>query len=203
MSKEKTEGQSEQDRIGQLEEMALKQGEQLADALQTIKVLQGLLVERLEAKMEPAQALDYNRQMESMHRDWAKRQDEFQEAQKKAAEAGKFKFMVCIFTVAAEHNQAQQIKQLKGASAAPWDCGVLPVHPWRLIGVDAENLEDAALKATAKYNKVQGIRRILDNGLEHTIYQVDEEGKPVNGELYAGLFRRQLSDVPVGGQLVA
>ena len=184
MSKDKTDAE----RMAELETMVLEQADQL-------KALRALLAERTEAKLEPAQIVLPNRdqEIEAKTQKWLRERAEREAADKRAIEAGEFKFMVCIFARSSERDQFMQIKQVHNGAPAPWDCSVRPTHPWLLVGVDAPDLETARLKAAEKYNRCKGIRR-LSGDVMHTIYQVDAQGRPVKNEEDLAKFRGQLAE---------
>lgn len=179
------------DRVAELEAMVLQQGEQISELLSTQKALQSLLSERVEAKITPATDRDkfksYVREQARLSDDWQKKHEQQQLAFKQAAEAGQWKFKVCIFSRQPEHDQFRNMD----VDTKPWECEALPAAPWATIGVDAPSLEAAMALAKEKYNRVMGIR---DPGQPHTIFQIDERGRVVDANRDAELFRKQIME---------
>lgn len=179
------------DRVSELESVVLQQGEQITEALSTIKALRSLLSERIEAKVTPKTDAEsfksYVREQERLSAEWQKSHDEFLAAQKRAAEAGEWKFKICIFSRQPEHDQFREMSP----EDKPWDCEVLPASPWATIGVDAPSIEAAIALAKEKYNRVMGIR---DPGQPHTVFQVSDKGKVVAVARDAEAFQRQIME---------
>lgn len=180
-------------RVSSMESLILEQS-------QTIEALRKMLAERVEHSItpqSPAQIVMPNRHLEIERKtnEQVKRMDEEHAAKLKAIEAGDFKFMVCIFApddngtpgqlATVRREQTDPAKPL-----APWEIKTRPLHPWLKVGADGPDVHIARMVAAKKYNEAKGIRVVY--GAEHTIYQIDESGKPVGSQLDLQEFARQL-----------